>query len=58
MIQLAGRAGFLLEAMDTARNRCEWFKNQLDNDFALKPRLGRALDLTHAACTEPADDLV
>jgi len=58
MIELAGGAGLLLEAIDAAGVGGERLRNQLEGDLPAKTRIACALDLAHPASTEPADDLI
>ena len=57
MIELAGRARFLLEAMHAAGIRRERLRDQLDRHVAPETRITRAVHIAHPAGAEPAGDL-
>jgi hypothetical protein len=52
------RLGFTLKARDTFGIVGERFGKDLDRDVAIKPRIARALHLTHAARAERGKDFV
>ena len=58
MVEHPGGARFLFEAAQRSGDRCERLRDQLDRDVAAEARVFRAIDLAHAAFTEPSDDLV
>src|SRR5262249_2467739 len=58
MGELRGGAGFAIEAPAELRTRRERFRKDLDRHAAIEPRVARAVDLTHAACTDGGNDLV
>ena len=58
MVQLSGRARFLLEAMHRPRSPATGLRDQLDRDVAAEAGVARAVDLPHAAGTQPSHDFV
>jgi hypothetical protein len=58
VIELAGRARLLLEAVHAVRVGREGLGDQFDGDIPTEARIAGAVDLAHPAGPEPADDLV
>jgi hypothetical protein len=58
VVQLAGRARFLLEAVHAPGVGPQSARDQLDRDVPAETRVARAIDLAHAAGAQPTDNLV
>src|SRR5919201_1463403 len=58
MIERREKFRFALEAGQAVRIVRECFRQDLDRDLALQPRIARAIHLTHAAGAEGRKDLV
>ena len=58
VVQLSRGARFLLEAVHTSGVAREGLGDQLDRNLAAETAVARAIDLPHAAGTEPSDDFV
>ena len=58
VVELAGRARFLLESSQPAAIGCVRVEDQFDRDVASEAWIARAIHLAHAAGAEPADDLI
>jgi hypothetical protein len=52
MIESAGGAGFLLEALQAARVGGEKGRENFDGDLATQARIASAIDFAHATGTE------
>ena len=58
MVELSCGARFLLEAVHSSGVVREGLGDQLDRNLAAETAVARAIDLAHAAGTQPSDDFV
>jgi hypothetical protein len=58
MIQRRQRFRFALKAREPVRVLCKDLRKDLDRDVAAQPRVGRAIDLAHAAGANRGDDFI